>query len=87
MITSELKRAYDEQGYVVVPQLFAPDEVAALREHYMRLRVAGTYPGDDAGIDLGAADPLKRYPRMIHMHRWDETSLRWMLDPRINACR
>ncbi len=86
MITSELKRAYDEQGYVVVPQLFAPDEVAALREHYMRLRVAGTYPGDDAGIDLGAADPLKRYPRMIHMHRWDETSLRWMLDPRINAC-
>jgi ectoine hydroxylase-related dioxygenase (phytanoyl-CoA dioxygenase family) len=86
MITSELKRAYDEQGYVVVPQLFAPDEVAALHEHYMRLRVAGTYPGDDAGIDLGAADPLKRYPRMIHMHRWDETSLRWMLDPRINAC-
>jgi ectoine hydroxylase-related dioxygenase (phytanoyl-CoA dioxygenase family) len=31
-------------------------------------------------------DPLKRYPRMIHMHRWDDLSLRWMTDPRLNAC-
>ena len=50
------------------------------------LRAAGTYPGDDAGIDIGSADPLKRYPRMIHMHRWDETSLQWMIDARLNAC-
>lgn len=28
-------------------------------------------------------DPLKQYPRMIHMHRWDETSLDWMLAPRL----
>jgi phytanoyl-CoA hydroxylase len=30
-------------------------------------------------------DPLVKYPRMIHMHRWDEISLRWMIDPRIGA--
>jgi ectoine hydroxylase-related dioxygenase (phytanoyl-CoA dioxygenase family) len=23
---------------------------------------------------------------MIHMHRWDETSLRWMIDGRLNEC-
>src|SRR5690606_34479632 len=28
-------------------------------------------------------DPLLKYPRMIHMHRWDQTSLDWMLDKRI----
>ncbi len=29
-------------------------------------------------------DPLKQYPRMIHMHRWDEASLHWLLDKRLN---
>src|SRR5579871_2376721 len=29
-------------------------------------------------------DPLKKYPRMIHMHRWDEISLQWLIDKRLN---
>jgi ectoine hydroxylase-related dioxygenase (phytanoyl-CoA dioxygenase family) len=77
------KAFFDEQGYVVFKNLFTPEEVASLREHFMRLRAAGSYPGDFAGIDLGSADPLKRYPRMIHMQRWDEASLRWLLDARL----
>jgi hypothetical protein len=28
------------------------------------------------GAEPASNDPLKRYPRMIHMHRWDEISLR-----------
>ena len=27
----------------------------------------------------------RRYPRMIHMHRWDDISLKWMTDDRLNA--
>ena len=46
----------------------------------MRLREAGSYPGDFGGVDPTSEDPLKRYPRMIHMHRWDEVSLRWLID-------
>jgi phytanoyl-CoA hydroxylase len=75
---------YRERGYGVARGLFSPAEVDALRDHYMALRAAGSYPGDTAGVDAGSADPLKRFPRMIHMHRWDETSLRWMIDPRLN---
>jgi ectoine hydroxylase-related dioxygenase (phytanoyl-CoA dioxygenase family) len=86
MITAAQKKFYDENGYVIIEQLFSGDEVAFYREHYMRLREAGTYEGDNSGIDLGNADPLKRYPRMIHMHRWDDVSLRWMLDQRLNDC-
>jgi ectoine hydroxylase-related dioxygenase (phytanoyl-CoA dioxygenase family) len=77
---------YEQNGYTVVRELFAADEVEALREHYMRLRAQGAFPGDFDGVDAGSADPLKRYPRMIHMHRWDDISLRWMLDTRLNAC-
>src|SRR5687768_9909956 len=86
MITASQKKFYADNGYIVVEQLFSEDEAAFYRDHYMRLRESGSYPGDDSGVDLGHADPLKRYPRLIHMHRWDEVSLRWMLDKRLNEC-
>ncbi len=80
----ELKRSYDADGFVVVKALFNQDEVSTCRDHYMSLREAGTWPGDSAGVDIGADDPLKRYPRMIHMHRWDRRSLEWLIDPRLS---
>jgi hypothetical protein len=52
----------------------------------MELRHKGSYPGDMAGVDSASDDPLVRYPRMIHMHRWDETSLQWLLDERLKRC-
>jgi phytanoyl-CoA hydroxylase len=86
MLTADHQQFYGANGYVVVAGLFAPDEVARYRDHFMTLRQHGSYAGDFAGVDAGAADPLKRYPRMIHMHRWDEVSLGWLVEPRINAC-
>ena len=41
---------------------------------------------DDTGIYTNSADPLKQFPRLIQTHRWDPTSVSWMLDPRLNAC-
>lgn len=77
---------FAREGYVVVPALFSEDEAAALRQHYMDLRASGAYPGDFDGVDLTSADPLKLYPRMIHMHRWDDVSLRWLTDRRLAQC-
>jgi phytanoyl-CoA hydroxylase len=85
-INSEGLESFRTSGCLIVPRLFFADECAAYRDHYMALREKGTYPGDFDGVDPASTDPLKRYPRMIHMHRWDEISLRWMLDARINAC-
>jgi ectoine hydroxylase-related dioxygenase (phytanoyl-CoA dioxygenase family) len=86
VLTDEHKHLFAANGYVVVSGLFGADEVARYREHYMALRRHGTWPGDTSGVDVRAHDPLKRYPRMIHMHRWDDLSLRWLIDPRLNAC-
>jgi len=86
MLTQEQRAFYGEQGYLIVQQLFSADEVDFYRAHYMQLRSQGSYPGDLAGVDVTSSDPLKKYPRMIHMHRWDEVSLKWLIDPRINAC-
>jgi phytanoyl-CoA hydroxylase len=76
---------YQQNGYVIARGLFSAAEVAQYRDHYMDLRAKGSYPGDTAGVDIGSSDPLKRYPRMIHMHRWDKLSLDWMIDERINT--
>jgi phytanoyl-CoA hydroxylase len=91
-VTTEVHRVpvqmgafYRDNGYVIARGLFSPGEVEHYREHYMTLRRHGTYPGDFSGVEATSADPLKRYPRMIHMHRWDETSLRWLLDGRLNT--
>ena len=86
MLTQEHKQFYEENGYAVVERVFAPEEITAYRDHYMELRAKGEYPGDFGGVDPSSGDPLKKFPRMIHMHRWDEVSLRWMLDARLNAC-
>jgi ectoine hydroxylase-related dioxygenase (phytanoyl-CoA dioxygenase family) len=64
--------------------LFGRDEAEALRDHYMALRQRGSYDGDDAGVRSGSRDPLRRYPRMAQMHRWDDISLQWLTDPRID---
>jgi hypothetical protein len=78
---------YRREGHAVARGLFSPTEAGGLKAHYMRLRARGRYPGDSAGVarEDGAPDPLQKYPRMIHMHRWDELSLRWMLDPRLGV--
>jgi phytanoyl-CoA hydroxylase len=82
-MTKDQKLFFDEQGYLVVRGLFSPGEAASYRDHYMDLRAKAAYPGDSAGVDIGSDDPMKQYPRMIHMHRWDRRSLEWFLDPRI----
>lgn len=87
MLSIEQRQSFERDGYLVVRELFSADEVRDLRGHYMRLREAGSYPGDMvAETRLKSDDPLVRYPRMIHMHHWDELSRRWLLDPRLNEC-
>ena len=76
---------FDALGYVTVSGMFSQEEVARYRQHYMDMRAAGDYPGDFAGVDLKSSDPLKRFPRLIHMHRWDKVSLEWMLHARIGS--
>jgi len=77
---------YESDGFAIARSVFSEEECVSLREHYMALRARGSYPGDASGTDIGGDDPMKKFPRMIHMHRWDEISLRFLLDSRLNRC-
>jgi phytanoyl-CoA hydroxylase len=84
MVTDEHLASWNEEGFVLARGLFSRSEADGYRDHYMELRAKGSYPGDFEGVDPSSNDPLKKYPRMIHMHRWDEVSLRWMIDSRLD---
>lgn len=75
---------FEKNGFVVARALFSNEETEQLRQHFMELRASGPLPGDFAGVDLSSSDPLKAFPRMVHMHHWDETSRKWLLDVRLD---
>jgi ectoine hydroxylase-related dioxygenase (phytanoyl-CoA dioxygenase family) len=83
-IDAVLREEFEQTGYTLVRGLFSTDEVDRLRDHYMEVRQRGPRSHDFAGHNSTDRDPLKRYPRMAQLHRWDETSLQWMIDPRID---
>lgn len=98
MLTDAQMEQYRRDGYYVARGLFSAEEVALYRSHFMELRRQNAYEGDFAGVPIkkivgsaatgdlipdDAPDPLQQYPRMIHMHRWDEISLKWMIDDRL----
>lgn len=90
MVEPQLTQQFQENGCVLVRGLFSPEEVEFYKRHYMEMRKT-QHPGDFAGVkssneDINRADPLQQYPRLIHMHRWDEVSRQWLLDERLRAC-
>jgi phytanoyl-CoA hydroxylase len=85
-LASSLKSVYERDGFVVARGVFAAAEVAAIRDHFMRMRDEGPKPGDMGGDPAkGPADPLNRYARMINMHGWDPATERWRADARLFA--
>lgn len=84
---------FQEHGYYVARGMFSPAEVEAFIAHYMqlnaeqqRIRAMAEHtddPTEPAAASDARPDPLKVYPRMLQMHRWDPTSLQFMLDSRI----
>lgn len=81
VLTDAERRQYAAVGYLVRRGQLPATELAALLDHYAALHAGGSRPGC---FELGdGADPLQRWPRMMHPHRIDEVSRRLLLDPRL----
>jgi phytanoyl-CoA hydroxylase len=86
MLTKEQREFFDQNGYVVVPALFNRAEVEFYLDYYTELRNHEQCRRDTNIVNGASGDPLLQYPRLMQMHRWDNTTLNWLLDPRINQC-
>jgi hypothetical protein len=72
--------AYDQSGFVVARGLFSTEETDGLLDHFRNLRGRGGQQ-----LDYTGEEHRKEFPRMLHMHRWDEVSLNWLLSDRLNT--
>ena len=82
-MNDRFRAGFDRDGFAVARQLFSRREAGRYRGHFMALARGGQRPDNMADAGSQARDPLRRYPRMMQMHRWDPVSLEWLLDARI----
>ncbi|MEU4545987.1 phytanoyl-CoA dioxygenase family protein [Nonomuraea dietziae] len=79
---------FHDQGYVVVPGLLGAEEVAELRDEFMRMHDHGPIPGHFTPTPQEPGRPydiLREFPRVMHPHQVNDVALRYLLDPRIAA--
>ena len=69
----------------MVRGLFQADEVEAIREKFDRLAASDRPIPGFWEPDFDSDDPLKRYPRVMHPHRWDRMCRAKMLKPETGA--
>jgi phytanoyl-CoA hydroxylase len=84
VLTEEQKKQFDTEGYLVIPGLFQV-EVEELRETFMRMHAGGAIPGcfEPVSDEEAEGDILKKFPRMMHPHRVNETAMRYMVHPKV----
>jgi phytanoyl-CoA hydroxylase len=78
-----LREQFEQDGYLIVRGLLRREEAEYLRDYYTEVHGRRGIEGYNDGLPEG--DILRRYPRLVHPHRTDELSRRYMLDPRIAA--
>lgn len=83
-LSTEEIAAYHRDGFHVARGLFDADQVAATRAYFDQLAERGVPIEGHWRPDLESGDPLKRYPRIMHPHMFDEQSKDRLLDPRVH---
>ncbi|WP_135546491.1 phytanoyl-CoA dioxygenase family protein [Paenibacillus cymbidii] len=78
-LTEEQKRQFETDGYLVVKGLFTPDDVKTIVNIFDEIShevIPGHFVPD---LSAENTDPLKRYPRVMHPHRFNQTAKNYML--------
>lgn len=67
------------EGYLVVKGLFPDEDIHALESTFEEISHT-VIPGYfEPELSAAATDPLKRYPRVMHPHRYNDTAKKYLL--------
>ncbi|KXU35577.1 hypothetical protein AXK11_05940 [Cephaloticoccus primus] len=88
---AEAAEALHRDGYFIARGLFLPEEVSDLNAHFGAMHAEGRpgfyEPGKfvkgDAKIAGSPEDPLVRWPRVMHPHRFDQKARAYLLHPKV----
>lgn len=78
-LTPEQLSHFQIEGYVIVKGLFSEEDLRIIDDTFEAIsnqHISGHFEPD---MNAGAEDPLKRYPRVMHPHRFNETAKSYML--------
>jgi phytanoyl-CoA hydroxylase len=82
-LTPEQKQEFDNEGYIIIKGLFTQQDLAAIEETFKEIGQAPVPGHFDPVMDADNEDPLKRYPRVMFPHRFNETAKKYMLHPQV----
>ena len=91
-LSPEQLEQWKRDGYLLVSGLFEAEEIENLREHFMQMQAEALDPASPLRkyyqpktMDEASGDILQHYPRVMHPHRFDELSMKQMLDARVGS--
>jgi len=90
------KDSYDRDGFWIERGLFPAGEIQKICDLFMDMHAKGGIPGfydlpkdetlnDGFHYAFGKSDPLFRFPRVMHPHRYMPMAKKYLLDPRVLA--
>jgi len=84
-LTEEIIGGFREEGYLVVRNLLATEEVSEILQTFMDIHAGPPISGfyEPVGEEEAAGDILRRYPRILQPHYFSATALKYMLHPRL----
>lgn len=78
-VTEKQWRQFETEGYLIVQGVFSQDEVEEIRTTFHEISNM-TVPGHfEPDWHDQTGDPLKRYPRVMHPHRFHPVTKKYML--------
>lgn len=82
-ITIEQKQQFETEGYLIVKGLFSPEHIEEIEQTFEYMSHQ-TIPGYfEPELKQDTSDPLKRYPRVMHPHRFNDTAKKYMLHQQV----
>ena len=84
----EMKASFQQHGYAIARGLFSAAEVEEIKANFSRIAENGPIPGyfEPVSKEDSAGDPLKEFPRVMHPHRYDAVSRRYLVHPGVLTC-
>lgn len=79
VLTPDQKNQFDTEGYILIKGLFSKEHVEEIVDTF-EIISHQTIPGHfEPDLNTETNDPLKRYPRVMHPHRFNPIAKKYML--------
>lgn len=81
VLTKVQKEQFEKEGYLIVKDLFAPQQLVEIEQEFDKISLQFIPGHFEPDLNDNTSDPLKRFPRVMHPHRFSETAMKYMLHP------